>query len=192
MSQISQYRKLSQGPALIWQASPSSLLVQASCGGQAPLHQCLLLAALKKLSRDLITPLQADCCMQSATHTRPKANSVTYLIQLSNHSVSLIWYVTTVMLVNRISLMSHRCDIFCLFSQLLILHLFLMIFLLWGCLQLNMAASLSYVPPNENNSLPCAGCETAPPPPHPKKKKKHMITFRTLTDKEERIQNVHL
>lgn len=86
-------------------------LVPASCSGQAPSHQRLLLAALKKLSRDLITPLQAVSCMQPATHTQPKQSfvSVAHQIQLSYHS---IWYLTTVMLVNRVSLMSHRCDIF--------------------------------------------------------------------------------
>lgn len=57
-------------------ASPSSLLSSAlrlhpaSCGGHAPSHQRLLLATSKKLSRDLITPLRADSCMQPAHRAR--------------------------------------------------------------------------------------------------------------------------
>lgn len=58
---------------------PLSLpLVPASCGGQAPSHRLLLLAALKKLSRDLITPLRDDSCLDPATHTRPKAKTATF------------------------------------------------------------------------------------------------------------------
>lgn len=58
-------------------------------------HQRLLLSALKKLSRDLITPLQADSCMQPATHTHKAKSqsryvSVTYQIQLSRHSINII------------------------------------------------------------------------------------------------------
>lgn len=79
--------------------------------------------------------------------------SVTYQIQLSHHSINIIWYLTTVMLVNRISLVSHRCVIF---------------LSLWPapdtpsvsndflpcCLQLNMAVSVSHVPLKENSFVP--------------------------------------
>lgn len=52
-------------------SSPPSVL--ACHRPELPLHQQLLLAAIKKLSRDLITPLWADFCIRPATHARPGA-----------------------------------------------------------------------------------------------------------------------
>lgn len=55
------------------------------------------------------------CILRAASHAhtaKTELVSVAHQIQLSYHS---IWYLTTVMLVNRSSLMSHRCDIFSVF-----------------------------------------------------------------------------
>ncbi|MEQ2169170.1 hypothetical protein GOODEAATRI_022288, partial [Goodea atripinnis] len=52
---------------------PLPLLSWPATVAELPLHQRLLLAALKKLSRDLMTPLWTDSCMGPATHTTPRA-----------------------------------------------------------------------------------------------------------------------
>lgn len=103
VSQISQCRKTLTEPLF-------PRLVPTSCGGLDPHISGYCWLPWKKLPRDLITPLHAVCCVQPATHTKPKHSSVSvaHHMQLSHQS---IWYLTTVLLVNRISLTSHRCDI---------------------------------------------------------------------------------
>lgn len=84
--------------------------------------------------------------------------SATYQVQLSRHSLNIIWYVTTVMLVNRISLVSHRCVIF-LSPQPVADTPSVSNDHVPCCLQLNMAVRLSDVPLNENHLVPWCGCK---------------------------------
>lgn len=67
----------------------------------------------RKLSRDFIIALWAESCMWPAHVPTGQYSCVTatYQARLSHQSVGIIWHLTTVMLVNRIILASHRCVI---------------------------------------------------------------------------------
>lgn len=92
------------------------------------------------------------------TESQKSRISVTYQIQLSHHLKIIIWYPTTVMLVNGISLMSHRSVIFLSLQPAPDSPSVSNDFLLC-CLHSEMAVSVSHVALNENNFVPCEECE---------------------------------
>lgn len=164
-SQISQYRKSSQGCTPRHWDCPFPLF-PSSCPGQlwwpSSLTSTVIIGCLEEIiqrphyaspGRFLPGPGHA--------HKAKSQNgyfSATYQVQLSRHSLNIIWYVTTVMLVNRISLVSHRCVIF-LSPQPVADTPSVSNDHVPCCLQLNMAVRLSDVPLNENHLVSWCGCK---------------------------------